>query len=42
MRNDKDFMYVAAWEYTGDNTPPKLNKEQLEFKYVTVSKRSYK
>lgn len=42
MRNDKDFMYVAAWEYTGEDSPPKLNKEDLEFKYVKVTKRSYK
>lgn len=42
MRNDKDFMYVAAWEYTGEKTPPKLNKEPLEFKYVKVTQRSYK
>ena len=42
LRNDKDFMYVAAWEYTGEGSPPKLNKEPLKFEYVKVTKRSYK
>jgi len=42
MRNDKEFMYVAAWEYTGEGKAPKLNKEPLKFEYVKVTKRSYK
>lgn len=42
LRNDKEFMYVAAWEYTGENSPPKLNKEELKFEYIKVTKRSYK
>ncbi|HHL71251.1 MAG TPA: fumarate reductase/succinate dehydrogenase flavoprotein subunit [Bacteroidetes bacterium] len=41
-RNDKDFSYVAAWEYTGDGKTPKLHKEPLEFKYVKLTQRSYK
>jgi succinate dehydrogenase / fumarate reductase flavoprotein subunit len=41
-RDDKNFAYVAAWEYTGDGTKPKLNKEQLEFEYVQLTQRSYK
>jgi succinate dehydrogenase flavoprotein subunit len=41
-RDDKNFAYVAAWEYTGDGAKPKLNKEQLEFEYVQLTQRSYK
>jgi succinate dehydrogenase / fumarate reductase flavoprotein subunit len=42
QRNDADYSYVAAWEYTGDVTRPKLNKEPLTFEYVHPSQRSYK
>ena len=42
LRNDKKFAYVAAWEYNGDTKPPKLNKENLVFKNVKLSQRSYK
>jgi len=41
-RNDDKFCYVAAWEYTGDNTAPVLNKEPLEFENVHLATRSYK
>jgi succinate dehydrogenase / fumarate reductase flavoprotein subunit len=41
-RNDKAFSYVAAWEYTGPNKKPILNKEPLKFEYVIPSQRSYK
>jgi succinate dehydrogenase / fumarate reductase flavoprotein subunit len=41
-RNDTDYSYVAAWEYTGDVSRPKLNKEPLTFEYVHPSQRSYK
>lgn len=41
-RNDAEFAYVAAWEYTGDSTPPVLNKEPLEFENVHLATRSYK
>ncbi len=42
LRNDVDFSYAGAWEYAGQNRPPKLNKEPLEFEYVHPSQRSYK
>jgi succinate dehydrogenase / fumarate reductase flavoprotein subunit len=42
LRNDADYSYVAAWEYTGDVSRPKLNKEPLTFEYVHPSQRSYK
>ncbi|MGA3246160.1 MAG: fumarate reductase/succinate dehydrogenase flavoprotein subunit [Bacteroidota bacterium] len=41
-RNDKKFSYVAAWEYTGVNKKPILNKEPLTFEHVKPSQRSYK
>jgi succinate dehydrogenase / fumarate reductase, flavoprotein subunit len=41
-RDDEKFAYVAAWEYTGDGSAPKLNKEPLEFEYVKPAQRSYK
>ena len=40
MRNDEDFTYVAAWEYTGGEA--KLHKEDLEFKNIELKQRSYK
>jgi len=41
-RNDEEFSYAAAWEWTGDPSAPTLHKEQLEFEYVKPSQRSYK
>jgi len=41
-RNDDDFAYAAAWEYTGDFSKPILNKEQLTFEEVHLAVRSYK
>ena len=42
LRNDELYSYVAAWEFTGIKSPPKLHKEPLEFHYVHPSQRSYK
>ena len=42
LRDDKDYAYVAAWEYTGDLASPKLHKEKLEFENVELATRSYK
>jgi succinate dehydrogenase / fumarate reductase flavoprotein subunit len=41
-RNDEQFAYVAAWEFTGLGSEPKLHKEPLQFEYVKPSQRSYK
>jgi len=41
LRDDADFGYVAAWEWTGGDTP-KLHKEQLSFENVALTQRSYK
>ncbi len=42
LRNDQQFAYVAAWEYTGAGGKPILHKEPLVFEYVQPSVRSYK
>jgi succinate dehydrogenase / fumarate reductase flavoprotein subunit len=42
LRDDKNFSYVAAWEYTGESKPHKLHKEELKFENVKVQVRSYK
>ncbi len=41
-RDDENFAYVAAWEYTGDLARPELHKEDLVFEEVKLSQRSYK
>jgi succinate dehydrogenase / fumarate reductase flavoprotein subunit len=41
-RNDEEFAYVAAWEYTGDGKPHILHKEDLKFEDVEMKVRSYK
>ena len=41
-RDDETFAYVAAWEYTGPDSEPRLHKEFLEFEYVELTRRSYK
>ena len=41
-RDDENYSYVAAWEYTGEISKPKLHKEELVFEFVKPTKRSYK
>ncbi len=41
-RNDKDFAYVAAWEYTGKPSEAILHKEQLVFEEIKLVERNYK
>jgi len=41
-RNDAEYAYVAAWEYTGDTAAPRLHKEMLSFDNVQLATRSYK
>jgi succinate dehydrogenase / fumarate reductase flavoprotein subunit len=41
-RNDEEFAFVAAWEFTGVGSAPKLHKEPLTFEDVPLSQRSYK
>ncbi len=42
LRNDEDYAYVAAWEFTGVGEKPILHKEPLEFENVKLQTRSYK
>ena len=42
LRDDNDYCYVAAWEYTGQDARPNLIKEPLIFENVKLSQRSYK
>jgi succinate dehydrogenase / fumarate reductase flavoprotein subunit len=42
LRNDEQFAYAAAWEYTGQGAEPRLHREPLEFEYVHLAQRSYK
>ena len=40
-RNDQDYKYVAAWDYS-ENEEPKLYKEELKYNNVKLKTRSYK
>jgi succinate dehydrogenase / fumarate reductase flavoprotein subunit len=42
LRDDKDFMFVSAWEYKGPGAAPVLHKEKLNYEFVEVKQRSYK
>ena len=42
LRDDENYAYVAAWEWTPEGVPPVLHKEDLEFEYVHLAQRSYK
>ncbi len=42
LRDDQNFAYVAAWEYTGKPSEAKLHKEELTFKDIELKTRSYK
>jgi len=41
-RDDKNFMFVSAWEYGGENKEPTMHKEDLVFEEVVPKTRSYK
>ncbi len=41
LRDDEHFSYVAAWGWTGADSPPVLHKEALDFENVEVKRRSY-
>ncbi|HYE30338.1 MAG TPA: succinate dehydrogenase (quinone) flavoprotein subunit, partial [Methylomirabilota bacterium] len=42
LRNDTDYSFVGAWEYTGVGKPPTLHKEPLVYEEVHMTQRSYK
>ncbi len=41
-RDDENFTYVAAWEYTGDPGKANLHKEELKYENIELKQRSYK
>ncbi|MEZ4411893.1 MAG: fumarate reductase/succinate dehydrogenase flavoprotein subunit [Gemmatimonadales bacterium] len=41
-RDDAHFAHVAAWEYTGDDTPPVRHIEPLHYENIELATRSYK
>ncbi|MQA31624.1 MAG: succinate dehydrogenase (quinone) flavoprotein subunit [Luteitalea sp.] len=42
LRDDENYAYVAAWEFTGVGRQPELHKEPLQFEEVHPTQRSYK
>ncbi|MCX7016684.1 MAG: fumarate reductase/succinate dehydrogenase flavoprotein subunit [Candidatus Sumerlaeota bacterium] len=42
QRDDANFSFAAAWEFTGVGKEPTLHKEPLQFEYVKPAQRSYK
>jgi len=42
LRDDENYTFVSAWEYKGKDKEPKLHKEDLAYKAVTPTQRSYK
>jgi len=42
LRDDENYSHVAAWEWTGEGADQTKHEEQLEFKHVKLSQRSYK
>ena len=41
-RDDENYLYVAGWEYAGDDKEPVLVKEPLVFEAVHLAQRNYK
>jgi len=42
MRDDENFTFVSAWEWTGDPKDAQLHEEELTFKDIELKQRSYK
>ena len=42
LRDDENFMYVAAWEYHGHGQPETMEKEPLNYEHIKIAKRNYK
>jgi len=42
LRDDKNFAYAAAWEWTGSPSEAKVHKEELTFNDIELKQRSYK
>ncbi len=42
LRDDQNFAYVAAWEWTDPKSGPVMHKEDLRFENIELKTRSYK
>ena len=42
LRDDENFTFTSTWEFKGVDKDPVLHKEDLNFKIVTPTQRSYK
>ena len=42
LRDDENFMYVAAWQYNGHKEPETLHKEELNYEHIKIATRNYK
>jgi len=42
LRNDAEFQFISAWNWTGENNEPELIKEPLIFEEIQPTVRSYK
>ena len=42
LRDDENFCYSAAWEFTGEGTEPRLHREPLTFYHVPLEVRDYR
>jgi succinate dehydrogenase / fumarate reductase, flavoprotein subunit len=42
LRDDQNFAYAAAWEWTGSPSEAKVHKEELTFNDIELKQRSYK
>ena len=42
LRHDDKFMYVACWQYQGEDKDPVMLKEDLNYQFVTPQTRNYK
>ncbi|WP_347351432.1 fumarate reductase/succinate dehydrogenase flavoprotein subunit [Intrasporangium sp.] len=42
LRDDNEYLYVAAWEFTGEGDKPVLHKEDLVYTAIELKQRSYK
>ena len=41
-RDDENYGYVAAWEFTGVGVDPQLHKEELVYENIKIALRNYK
>ena len=42
LRDDKNYTFVSAWEFKGEDEKPQQHKEDLNYQEVTPTQRSYK